>query len=67
MNKEKILTVPEWLVRGIVILSGILEIFVAMFIVWNMHNVLIELALLLSGVLLVVGGLGFKSWTPDEK
>ena len=67
MNKENVLTVPEWLVRGIVILSGILEIFVAYFIVINIHNVFIELALLLSGVLLVVGGLGFKDYTPDEK
>ena len=67
MNEKTVLTVPEWLVRGIIILSGILNIFVAFFIVINTHNVPVELALLLSGFLLIVGAVGFESWTPDKK
>ena len=61
------LVVPINAVRALVFVSGIVHIFTSFLIVWTFHSVVVELGLLILGMLLIVGSVGFSGYESDSE
>ena len=61
------MVVPEWVVRMIVFVSGMLNIFTAVFVMLDSSFLGMRIFLVLIGILVIVGSATFESWTPADK
>ena len=60
------LEVSEWMVRVLVAVSGVMNIFVAIFVMVDSSFLIMRLFLVLIGIVVITGSATFESWILDN-